>query len=73
MALKKVDPKTVGRRLRDLRGCRTKTGVIREIGGIAYSSLCADESGTRNPSPEVQEKLAKYYGVPRESIFYTRD
>ena len=72
MALKKVDPKTVGRRLRDLRGCRTKTGVARDI-GISYSSLCFYEDGERNPSPAVQEKLAKYYGVTVESIFYTRD
>ena len=72
MVMKKADPKTVGRRLRELRGCRTKTGVAREI-GISYSSLCFYEAGERNPSPEVQEKLASYYGVTRKSIFYTRD
>ena len=72
MVMKKAAPKTVGKRLRALRGCRTKTGVAREI-GISYSSLCFYEDGERNPSPAVQEKLAKYYGTTVESLFYTRD
>jgi transcriptional regulator with XRE-family HTH domain len=69
---KKVSPKVVGERLRQLRGCRTKTGVSRET-GIPYSSLCAYESGERNPKPEVRKIMAEYYGVSEESIFYTCD
>lgn len=72
MVKRRADPKTMGKRLKALRGCRTKTGVAREI-GISYSALCFYESGERFPSPENQKKLADYYGVTEESLFYTRD
>ena len=64
----KVDMVKAGKRLRKLRGVRTRTGVSREI-GISYSSLEAYENGTRTPKPEVREKLAAYYGVPTSTIF----
>jgi transcriptional regulator with XRE-family HTH domain len=57
-----------GKRLRQLRGIRTRTGVAREV-GISYAALAFYESGERNPSGHVKKKLADYYGVPVELIF----
>lgn len=66
--MRKADPKTVGKRLRELRGVRTRSGVAREL-GISYSLLSFYESGQRTPSLKSQVKLANYYGVTLESIF----
>ena len=57
-----------GKRLRQLRGIRTRTGVAREV-GISYAALAFYESGERNPSGPVKQKLAAYYGLPVEVIF----
>ena len=65
---KKVDMSESGKRLRKLRGIRTRVGVSRET-GIPLSSLQAYECGTREPSGPVKQNLANYYGVPVESIF----
>ena len=69
MHKRKADPKAVGKRLRELRGIRTRTGVAKEL-GISYSLLSFYESGGRSPSPVNQKKLADYYGVSEDSIFY---
>lgn len=66
---KKIDMKAVGKKLRELRGIRTRTGVAKEI-GVSYSALAFYESGQREPSGNVKKKLADYYGVTVESIFY---
>lgn len=66
---KKTNMAEAGKRLLELRGIRTRAGVSR-ITGIPYSSLESYEFGTREPSGEVKKKLADYYGVPVESIFY---
>ena len=70
-----MDKKTVnmveaGKRLRQLRGIRTRTGVAREL-GISCSALAFYENGQRQPKGPVKKKLADYYGVPVEFIFYT--
>ena len=65
----KIDMVESGRRLRKLRGIRTRKGVSREI-DIPYSTLHSYEEGTREPSGPVKKKLADYYGVPVESIFF---
>ena len=64
------DPIEMGKRLRDVRGIRTKKGVSREL-GIPYSTLCSYESGTRCPPPAVRIRIADYYGVSVESLFCT--
>ena len=58
----------VGKRLRQLRGIRTRTGVAREI-GISYSALAFYENGDRNPSEKAKKLLADYYGLPKELLF----
>lgn len=69
MEKKKVDMTEAGKRLRQLRGIRTRSGVAREL-GISYSALAFYETGDRNPSGPVKKKLADYYGVPVDFIFY---
>lgn len=59
-----------GKILRKLRGIRTRTGVAREL-GISYAALQFYENGERNPSGRMKQKLADYYGVSVESIFFT--
>lgn len=66
------DPKEVGKRLRTLRGIRTRSGVAREI-GINQNSLQTYENGSRNPSPERMLMLARYYGKSVEEIFFTKE
>ena len=68
----KTDMVESGKRLRNMRGIKTRTGVSRET-GIPYSTLQAYEEGTRTPSGPVKEKLASYYGVPVEFIFVTNE
>lgn len=60
------------KRLRELRGIRTRTGVSKET-GIPYSSLQAYEDGTREPAGATKKKLADYYHVPVEYIFLPDD
>lgn len=66
---KKVDMAKAGKRLRELRGIRTRSGVSRQT-GIPYSTLQAYEEGRREPACQVKQKLADYYGVSVERIFF---
>lgn len=60
----------VGKALRDLRGIRTRRGVAREL-DISYSALCNYENGIRIPPDAVKVRIARYYGVSVQDIFYT--
>lgn len=64
----KIDMTESGKRLRELRGCRTRRGVSRET-GIPYSSLEAYENGTRKPAERVKKILADYYHCEKKDIF----
>ncbi len=66
---RKANMAVAGKRLRDLRGIRTRTGVARET-GIPYSTLQSYEEGKREPSGGVKQTLARYYGTTVESIFF---
>ena len=64
-----IIPKEAGERLRQLRGVRTRTGVAREL-GISLSALQSYEDGARLPRDEVKCRIADYYGVTVQSIWY---
>lgn len=64
-----ANPKVVGKRMRDLRGCRTGTGVAKEI-GISYSALMKYEYGIRTPNGRKKKLIAEYYGVNPDDLFY---
>ena len=66
------DAKAIGKKLKQLRGIRTRIGVSHET-GIPYSTLQSYEDGRRMPSTANMKRLADYYRVPLESIFCTRE
>lgn len=67
----KVDMHKVGKTLRELRGIRTRSGVSKQT-GIPYSTLQSYEEGKREPAGNIKQKLADYYGVSVEQIFFEK-
>ena len=57
-----VDWKTVGRRIRELRGFDTRQAEMAEALGIAQSYLSAIERGLKEPSATILFRIAKSYG-----------
>lgn len=66
---KVLDPKEIGRRLRELRGIKTRTGTAKQI-GISYSALSKYEDGLKTPNDVTKVRIADYYGVPVQQIFF---
>lgn len=60
---------TIGQKLRKLRGKRTKQTVADAI-GVSYSSYVKYERDERHPGDEVKKRIAKYFGVSVQSIFF---
>ena len=56
-------------KLRKLRGKKPRKIVAEGI-GVSYSSYMKYERGERKPSDQTKKKIADYYGVPVESIFF---
>ena len=66
-----IDPVLIGETLRQLRDSSGRT--MREVAdalGISQSALGMYETARRIPRDEVKILLARYYGVPVESIFF---
>lgn len=61
---------TIGEKLRKLRGKRKKQTIADAI-GVSYSSYVKYERNERNPSDDVKKKIAKYFGVSVQSIFFS--
>lgn len=68
----KVDAKSAGERLRKLRDIRTRTGVAAAV-GCSVSAMASYEAGERVPRDEIKCRIADYYGVSVESIWYRRE
>ena len=65
----KYDAEKVGRKLKELRGIRTRIGVSRET-GIPVTTLQGYEEGTRVPSPDNMICLASYYHTSVQRLFF---
>lgn len=65
-----IGPEEIGRRLRELRGIRVRTGAAREM-GISYSALSKYETGTKTPNDETKVKIANYYQKTVQEIFFS--
>lgn len=65
-----MDNKKIGERLRALRGDKTQKEVADAIGTTAMA-ISNYESGERVPCDGIKMKLAEYYGVTVQSIFFT--
>ncbi len=64
-----VDAKTIGDRLKVLRGNRKMEDVSNAI-GISRSALSMYESGHRIPRDEIKVKIATFYNTSIETIFF---
>ena len=66
-----MDPKIIGGRLTKLRGNRSQTEVANAC-GISLSAIGMYERGERIPRDEIKIKLAHFYNVTVEEIFYAQ-
>ena len=64
-----MDRNEIGRRLETLRGDRTQAEVAEAL-GISQSAIAMYETGVRIPRDEIKVKLAEYFGVPVQDIFF---
>lgn len=60
---------TVSNRLIEARGNRTRAEVARDL-GIPYSTMHAYEKGWRRPTDGVKIRLAEYYHMTVQELFY---
>ena len=64
-----IDAKIIGNRLKTLRGTRKIEHVANSL-GISRSALSMYESGHRVPRDEIKVKIATFYNVSVETIFF---
>lgn len=57
--------------LRDLRGEKTQEAIAESV-GVTKSSWAMYERGERVPRDEVKIRIANYFGVPVQDIFFTK-
>lgn len=65
-----IDPVALGKRLRVLRGIRTRAQVEKET-GISQARLGNYEHGARVPNDQAKVVLSNYYGMTVQDLFYT--
>ena len=59
----------IGARLKDARGNIPRATVCKDV-GISLSTLTMYELNQRVPRDETKKRLAKYYGVSIEALFF---
>jgi transcriptional regulator with XRE-family HTH domain len=59
----------LGARLKDARGNIPRETVCKDI-GIGLSTLTMYELNQRTPRDEIKKRLAKYYGISVEALFF---
>lgn len=64
-----MDAKKIGKRIRELRGEKSAPELAKAIGS-SVSAIFMYESGERIPRDEVKIRLARYFGVSIESLFF---
>ena len=64
-----MDSKLIGQKLRNLRGNKPAESVAKDL-EIGTSTIYMWENGERIPRDEMKIKLANYYGVSVETIFF---
>lgn len=64
-----MNKQRVGQMLRALRGEKSQEEVAIAC-GITKQAVCNYETGERMPRDEIKVKLAHYYGVSVQSIFF---
>ena len=64
-----IDPVEIGKRLRILRGIRTRVEIEKKT-GISQARLGNYEHGKRIPNDEAKVILSNFYGVKVQDIFF---
>lgn len=64
------EKKTIGQRMRDLRGSRPQIEVAQAV-GITAMALSSYETDKRVPRDSIKIKLAEYYKTSVESLFFS--
>ena len=71
MVYAKIDSAKIGDRLRGIRAERgVTTEEVARVVGISTSAITMYETGQRIPRDEIKIRLAEYYGLPVETIFF---
>lgn len=65
-----TNKKTVGMKLRELRGSKSQSDIARDL-GITKSSWAMYERGERIPRDEVKVHIAKYFNCSVEQLFFS--
>ena len=60
---------SIGKRLKTLRGTRNRDSVAEDI-GISSSALGMYECDRRIPRDNIKKKIADYYGVSIQQLFF---
>lgn len=60
---------SIGKKLKELRGDRNRDEVATKI-GISSSALGMYECNKRVPRDDVKRKLAEFYGVSIQQLFF---
>jgi len=60
----------LGQKLKDLRGNRSRDSVAAAV-GISSSALGMYENNMRIPRDDIKKKIADYYGVTVQHLFFT--
>lgn len=66
-----MNKQKMAKKLIKLRGSKTREEVAVDL-GISFSSVVAYELGERVPRDEMKVRIAKYYGVNVEDIFFLK-
>lgn len=64
-----MDCISIGNHLKELRGSRTKEEIAYRM-GISVTSVCLYESGKRMPKDDVKVKMADFYGLTVQELFF---
>ena len=64
-----ISPAEIGKRLRLLRGIRTRAEVEKAT-GISQGRLGNYEHGTRVPNDDAKVILSNYYGISVQELFF---
>lgn len=65
-----MDKQKIANNLKSLRGNTSQAEVARAV-GITPAAMANYEQGIRIPRDEVKKRIAEYYGVTVESIFFS--
>lgn len=65
-----MSPTIIGDRIRSMRGAESQGSLANKL-NISRSALAMYERGERIPRDEVKIRIAKYFNVSVESIFYS--